>query len=77
MYFYLLFEILDAPQSLKFNWLCHLILLASVGPYDFRVVENADRIVESCHKNEIYCITQNVTGFAKFWKDTSKVGQYT
>ncbi len=31
---------------------------------------------ESRNKNGIYCIT-NVTEFAKFWMDRSKVGQYT
>ncbi len=40
-------------------------------------VENPDGIAESSHKHGIYCITRNVTEFAKFWMDKWKVGQYT
>ncbi len=47
-----------------------------VGPYDFCNVENTDRLAESSHKNGIYCITRNVTEFAKFWMNKSKVSQY-
>ncbi len=32
-----------------------------VEPNDFRDVENADGIMESSHKNGIYCITRNFT----------------
>ncbi len=39
-------------------------------------VENPDGIAESSHKHGIYCITRNVTEFAKFWMDKWKVGQY-
>ncbi len=41
----------------------------------FLNVENMDRITDSSHKNWIYSIMQNVMEFAKFWMDTSKVGQ--
>ncbi len=44
--------------------------LQYIGPYDFRDAE-------SYHKNGIYSIKSNVTEFAKFWLDKSKVGQYT
>ncbi len=49
----------------------------NVGPYDFHDAENVDRIVESSPKNGIYCITRNITEFAKFRIDKSRVGQYT
>ncbi len=52
-------------------------LNSNIGPYDFHDVENADGITESSHRNRIYHITRNVTEFAKFWMDTSKVGQCT
>ncbi len=39
--------------------------------------ENMDEIAESSHKNGIYCKTQNVIEFAKFWMDKSKVAQYS
>ncbi len=48
-----------------------------LGPYDFCDTENADGIVESSHKNGIYCITQKVTEIAKIWINKSKAGQYT
>ncbi len=35
-----------------------------VGPCDFDA-ENVDGIMESSHKNGIYCITRNITEFAK------------
>ncbi len=38
-----------------------------IRPDDFCDAENADEIAESSHKNKIYCITLNVTEFAKFW----------
>ncbi len=38
--------------------------------------KNMDGIVESSHKNAIYCITQNVIEFGHFLMDKSKVGQY-
>ncbi len=47
-------------------------LLLTIGPNDFSDAENADRIVESSHKNGIYCITRNVTEFAQFWMDTTR-----
>ncbi len=50
----------------------------NLGPYDVRDVENADGIAESSpKKNWIYCTTRNVTKFAKFWMNKSKVGQNT
>ncbi len=49
--------------------------MSDIEPYDFCDVENVDWIVESSHKNGIYCITRSVTEFAKFWMDTSKVDQ--
>ncbi len=41
--------------------------LPNLGPYDLSDVENVDGMAESSHKNGIYCITQNITEFAKFW----------
>lgn len=42
----------------------HLLFLfgsaVNLGPYDFRDVENADKIMESSHKNGFYFITWNV-----------------
>lgn len=48
-----------------------------VEPYDFHDAENAERIMESSNKNGVYCITQNVVEFAKFWMDKLKVGQHS
>lgn len=52
-------------------------LFTYLGPYNFLDVENADRIAESSHKNDIYCIMWNVMKFANIWNNKSKVGQYT
>lgn len=40
--------------------------LPTEGPYDFCDVKIADRIMESIHKNRIYCVMRNVTEFVKF-----------
>ncbi len=38
--------------------------LTMLGLYDFRNVDNADGIMESSHKNGIYCITsRNLSNF--------------
>ncbi len=71
--------VLKALQSVlhieMVNKLLDLNTINHIGAYDFRDAENVDGIPESSHKNGIYCIKWNVTEFAKFWMDISKVGK--
>ncbi len=47
-------------------------LIHLLGHYDFCDAENMDGIMESTHKNRIYCIKQNVMEFAKFLDELIK-----
>ncbi len=49
-----------------YNVIVLCVYETELGPYDFRDAEKADGIAESSHRNGIYCITWNVTDFAKF-----------
>lgn len=53
------------------------VIVVQLGLYDFCNAENANRIMESSHKNEIYSIMQNVIEFSKMWMNKSKVGLHS
>ncbi len=50
---------------------------SNVWAYEFHDAQNINRIAESSPKNWIYCISLNITEFAKLRIDKSRVGQYT
>ncbi len=67
-------------STYRFNWLLSQIALITLkyetyGPM-ISAMRKTDWFVESLHKNRIP-ITRNVTEYATFWMNKSKVGQFT
>ncbi len=53
------------------------VIVVQLGVYDFCNADNANRTMESSHKNEMYNIMKNVIEFGKMWMNKSKVGLHT